>query len=260
MPADPAAVETPNPVPAAVASSPAPAPAASPIPAAAPAAPAAAPAPPAAAAEPGKEAAKEGVKAIPSLIGDKAAEAKDGDKAPPQPEVAPVYDLKLPDGIEVDAPVMDKAKDIFAKGKVAPEVAQELATLYGEQLQTAAEVMLHRQIEVWNDTIRTQQQAVMDDPEIGGDKFPAIKRQIEDGLQTIFGVNERTPADAPARIQHEEALEALKYTGAGSFLPIIRLLAKATKPHSEGGPVQGSAPPAPKRTLAERLYPPKAAE
>lgn len=260
MPAD-AAVATPTaPVPAAVVSSPAVAPAAAVPASTAPAAPAAtpaaaSPAAPAAAAEP----AKAPVKVIDSLIGDKSAEAPKAPDAPAQPDAAPVYDLKLPEGIEVDAPMMDSAKAIFAEGKVSPEVANKLVGLYGAQIQAAAKAMAENQITVWNDTIKAEQGKVMADPEIGGDKFPAIKTQIERGLETMYGINARTPADAPQRAKHQELMAALKYTGAGSFLPVLRFLAMATKPHSEGGPVQGNVPTAPKRTLAERMYPTKEA-
>lgn len=259
MPADAAvATPTPAPVPAAVASSPAPAPAAAPASpaAAAPAATPAAPAPPAApAAAADPKAATKPLEPIASLIGDKAPE---GDKATPEapkPEAAPVYELKLPEGVEVDAPIMDRAKEIFGKGKVTPEVAQELVGLYGEQLTAAAQAMKEHQVTVWNDTIKAEQGKVLADPELGGEKFPAVKGQIESGLQTMFGINERTPADAPARKAHEDFIAALKYTGAGSFLPVIRFLAMATKPHTEGGPVKANQAPAQTKTLAERMYP-----
>ncbi len=209
-----------------------------------------------AAAEPAKEPTL-----LEPLIGGKDPAAEPAKPAETPIDSSPAYDLKLPEGIDVDPPMMAKATDIFAKGKVTPAVAQELVSLYGEQLQTAAKAMRVQQVETWNDTIRGWQKEIMADPVIGGDKFPAAKKAVEDGLKTFFGVTQTTPPDAPEAQQHAAFIAALGIGGAGSNPAIFRFIHKVAVPRSEGGPVQGQGPAAQGKSYAERLYgnPPKIA-
>ncbi len=64
--------------------------------------------------------------------------------------------LKLPEGFEMNAPVMEKAAALFAKGKIAPELAQELMDLDCGQLGDSAKEAEQRSVETvtgWRNTI-----------------------------------------------------------------------------------------------------------
>ncbi len=235
-------------------------------PAAAPQAPAAASSPaPAAAGEPAKaaDAAPAKPAVIQSLIGDEpapdAAKPADAKPADAPADGAVVYDIKLPEGVQIDAPMMDQAKTMFAEAKVAPEAAQKFADFHVGQLTALKTQMENNQIEAWNTYITGKQQEVMADPVIGGTKFPEAKARIESGLRTFFGITDSTPANAPERKAHAEFIGVLKYTGAGSTLPMLRVLDKIASPRSEGRPAPVGGPSAPKRSPAEKMYPTKQA-
>jgi hypothetical protein len=208
-------------------------------------------------------AAKEPPKVIESLIG---AEPKPADgtepakvEEPAKPEEPVAYDIKLPEGIEVDPALLDAAKNIFTEAKVAPEVAQKLATFHGEQMKALGEALVSKQYETWNNTISGWQKEVTADPEIGGAKWTATKTAIESGLQSVFGVTPTTPADAPQRAQHKAFVAALAYTGAGSNLAILRGLHRMVAARSEGKPVAVGGPSPQKKSPAELMYPTKQA-
>lgn len=227
-----------------------------------PAQPTAAPSAPAAVSSPAPAAA--GEKAAPavieSLIG---TEPTPVDPNAPPAEAAPVeptaYDIKLPEGVEADPALMEAAQAIFTEAKVAPEVAQKLATFHGEQMQKLGEAMVAKQYDAWNTTISGWQKEVTADPEIGGAKWNTTKAAIEGGLQSVFGVTPTTPADAPQRAQHKAFVAALAYTGAGSNLAILRGLHRMVAARSEGKPVAVGGPSPQKLTAAEKMYPTKQA-
>ena len=263
-----AAVATPpTPAPAAALASPAaaPAPASQAAPAAAPS-----PAPPsqangaakpteAAPAAPAKPVEAAPVAPVESLIGAEAKPVESpADAAKPveeaKPAEAPAYDIKLPDGVEVDPAQMDAAKAIFTEAKIPPEAAQKLATLHGEQMKALGKALLDRQTETWNTTIRGWQKEATEDKALGGQKWPATKAAIEGGLQTVFGVTPTTPANAPERAAHKAFVDALAITGAGSNPAIIRGLYRMVAPRSEGRPAPVGGPSAPKRSPADKLY------
>ena len=236
---------------------------ASPVPAAAaPAAPAAASSPAPAAAGEAAPAAKAPPAVIESLIGE-APKPVEGEAAKPAEEAKPAepttYDIKLPEGVEADPALIDAAKAIFTEAKVAPEVAQKLATFHGEQMKALGDALVAKQYETWNTTISGWQKEVTADPELGGAKWSTTKAAIEGGLQSVFGVTPTTPADAPQRAQHKAFVAALAYTGAGSNLAILRGLHRMVAARSEGKPVAVGGPSPQKLSAAEKMYPTKQA-
>lgn len=220
--------------------------------------PAAEPAPAAAVASPAQP-AKAPVAVVESLIGGPEKTVEGAPPEPVKPAEPTAYDLKLPDGVEVDAPIMDSAKAIFAEGKVSPETAQKLVTLQADAIKAIGQQMLDKQIETWNTTIRGWQQEVAADKDLGGAKWADSKKSIEGGLQTVFGVLPTTPANAPERMAHKAFVDALAYTGAGSNLAILRGLHRMVASRSEGRPAPVGGPSAPKKSAADVLYQPKQA-
>lgn len=199
---------------------------------------------------------------VESLIGgpDKPVEpAPAADPAKPAEPGTVVYDLKLPDGVEVDAPQMDAAKAIFTEAKVPPEVAQKLTTFHATQMQALGQALVAKQTEAWNTTIRGWQTEITADKDLGGAKWTATKAAIEGGLKTVFGITQTTPANAPERAAHQAFVDALAITGGGSNPAIIRGLHRMVASRSEGRPAPVGGPSAPKKSPAETMYGNKAA-
>ena len=193
---------------------------------------------------------------IESLIGGPAPAPVDPNAPPAEvkPAEPQAYEIKLPDGIEADPALLDSARAIFTEAKIAPEVAQRLATFHGEQMQALTKALKDQQVEVWNSTIRGWQEQVISDKTIGGANWTASKAAIEGGLQTAFGVTPTTPANAPERAAHKAFVDALAMTGAGSNPAIIRGLHKMVATRSEGRPAPVGGPSAPKKSPVEKMY------
>lgn len=263
--ATPAAVATPAAgTPAAVTpAAPPAAPAASPPQASTAQATAAPAATPAAAAEPAATPTppvKEPAKVMDGLLAAKPADVdpnavKTQDPAAPEPIK---YDLKFPDGFTANDEAINNVTSIFQDAKVSPEIAQKLATFHATQLQEAGQKFADQQVEAWNTTLSGWQKEVMADPDIGGKNWPKVRNEIETGLQTFYGINASTPADAPARAQHKALVAQLAIGGADSNVHILKFIHKAVSRGAEGKPVQGNGPSAPRKSAADVMYPPKA--
>lgn len=202
-------------------------------------------------------------KLVDNLIGaDKPADAAkpaDGQKPaePAKPDEPIKYELKLPEDIKVDEAQMAAVTGILGKAKVAPEIAQELADFHTGALKNAATTFKDAQIEAWNTHIVAQQKEVMADKDIGGNNWDKVKGEIETGLQTFFGVKDGTPENAPERAAHKAFVATLGIGGTGSNIHMLKFIHKAVSRGSEGKPVQGNGPSAPRKSAAELMYPPK---
>lgn len=271
--ADAPAVATPSPAPAftpAAAQPATAAPTAAPVNAAASApsvTPAAEPASAAQATSPAQPATAPAAEAAPdkSLIGNrKPADAKSADGAKPaepaKPDEPIKYELKLPEDIKVDEAQMAAVTGILGKAKVAPEIAQELADFHTGALKTAltdaGKAFLKSQNDVWNNTIIGWQNEVKADPQFGGNNFNKMKGEIDQGLLTYFNAHNK-PDDSPEMKAHDAFVETLAVGGAGSRLAMLRFVHKAVSRGSEGKPVQGNGPSAPRKSAAELMYPQK---
>jgi hypothetical protein len=200
---------------------------------------------------------------VDNLIGgDKPAEVKPDDAAakpaePAKPDEPIKYELKLPEGVTVDPAKMEAVTGILGKAKVAPEVAQELADFYANDMKASAQAFKDAQVEAWNTHIIAQQKEVMADKDIGGNNWTKTKGEIESGLQTFFGVTPTTPENAPERAAHKAFVATLGIGGTGSNIHMLKFIHKAVSRGSEGKPVQGNGPSAPRRNAAEVMYPPR---
>lgn len=210
----------------------------------APAAPAAAPKPEGSIVAPVAEAAPslDNVKAFLTEKGAKAEELAaldeaglrkkyDEAKAAPAKTEAKDIEVKLPEGITVDEKAMGEFKEIMADDKLSPtERAQKLVDMHANALKQAAQ----SPYDLWNRTQAEWQATVKADPEIGGDKFDAMRATISKGITEIAG-----SAEAAQKI-----FDAFAYTGAGNQPEIIRAVFRLCKPFTEGGPIDGGKPAA----------------
>lgn len=162
---------------------------------------------------------------------DEAGLRKKYDEAKAAPAKTEDIEVKLPEGITVDEKAMGEFKAIMADDKLSPkERAQKLVDMHANALKAAAQ----GPYDLWNRTQAEWQATVKADPEIGGDKFDAMRATISKGITEIAG-----SAEAAQKI-----FDAFAYTGAGNQPEIIRAVFRLCKPFTEGGPIDGGKPAA----------------
>ena len=157
----------------------------------------------------------------------------------PQPEAAPVEpltfeQLTIPQGMEITA---EQAAPILAAindPKLSPAER-------GNALIAAYEAQVRADYTAWQTTQRERGEAVLADPELGGDKWPQTQARI------TAMINEFSPD--PDGLRRE-----LVETGMGNSIHLVRLFAKLGELVGEGKPVVGTSPNNDK-PLEQRMYP-----
>lgn len=213
---------------------------------AAPAAPAAAappitPAPPAPAAPPaagwkpedgtilgGKPEAKAGEPAAP-----KAGEPKPGEPAKPQGAPEKYADFKLPEGVKLEGPLMEKASSLFKESGLSQENAQkfvDLQTSYAKEQLAAVEAGFHKTVSDWG--AQTKAHFGADFDKMNGLASKALER---------FG----TP----------ELKKFLVSSGLGNHPEIVKAFAKAGLQMGEDNAPEGRRAGGEQKSDAELLYP-----
>jgi hypothetical protein len=149
---------------------------------------------------------------------------------------APVYDFTVPEGMEVNKPMMDEFTEIAKELKLAPEVGQKLV-----DLQTKAEQeRVDTQNKAWTDLQTSWMDATKSDKEYGGAELNdnmAIARKTLD----TFG----TP----------ELKEMLDFTGAGNNPEIVRLFYRIGKAISDDNLVMSGKNVAAEKDQASIMFP-----
>lgn len=151
---------------------------------------------------------------------------------------APAYtEFKMPEGMQVDAPTLDKAKGLFAKHGLSQEVAQEFVDLYAGEVGEKLKAATQAPYDLWRDTQQEWIDAVHSDAELGGDKHQAARANAARFIDTMC----KTPEERKA------LRAALTFTGATNNPEIFRAFSRAGASISEGRFVAGQgATPAPK--------------
>jgi hypothetical protein len=185
----------------------------------------------------GKEGEKPAGEAEKPVEGEAKAEgeeAKDGEKDA-KSEVPEAYDLKMPDGVELDAKALEQFTPVLKDLGLNNEQAQKLTDVYAAMQQA--------QGEQWAETQNGWVKAARTDKEFGGDKFDASVSKAR-GVLDKFGTS--------------ELKEALTFSGMGNHPEVIRFMTRVAGAISEDDPV-GNEAPAGQRTKdhAEILYPQK---
>ena len=157
----------------------------------------------------------------------------------PQPEAAPVEpltfeQLTIPQGMEITT---EQAAPILAAiNDPALSPAER-----GNALIAAYEAQVRADYTAWQISQRERGEAVLADPEIGGDKWPQTQARI------TAMINEFSPD--PDGLRRE-----LVETGMGNSIHLVRLFAKLGELVGEGKPVVGTSPNNDK-PLEQRMYP-----
>lgn len=172
----------------------------------------------------------------PTKDGDKADPAKPDAKAEDYKPIA-ATDLKLPEGLAAEDPILKAALEGATDAKISKEALQPLIDKVAPQLKELQEAPLRE----WAAKQKEWVTQVKADPEIGG---AALDKTVLPGIAKLLdqsGVG-------------KEAREALDFTGAGNNPAIVKLLHFAAQKLSEGTPVRGN-PAAMTRDVASILYP-----
>lgn len=192
-----------------------------------------------------------------TVLGATDAPAPDAGDAPPKPEgeeapkveetavVDPLdlvpedgkYALTMPEGMEVDATLLDALAPKFKELNLTTKQANELAGVYAEKVKAEAEA---RQT-AWNNTVNGWLEESKKDAEIGGDKWDATVTSATSVVR---------------RFGNDAFREYLDMTGAGNHPEVIRFMAKVGAMIGEDKPAvsDGSGKAAAKDSVSV-LYP-----
>ena len=122
----------------------------------------------------------------------------------------------LPEGIEIDNSLLDKAKEIATKNNLSKDALQDMVNLYANKI-TEAQTQMSEQ---WQKIEQQWKQDTKNDQEIGGDKFDVKIEQAKRALK-VFG----TP----------DLNQALEQTRMGNHPELIRLLSRIGEKITEEG-------------------------
>lgn len=166
-----------------------------------------------------------------------AKKPAEGEKKEAAPEPLTVEAIKLPEGFEVDQPVMENFLGLLNDDKLSRnELAQKLVDLQIEAFQQASE----RASSEW-DTLQTKwQEEVKTDSEVGG---PKLERTLAEANRIVDQLG--TP----------ELKAVLATTGIGNNVHFVRWLTKIAPFVTEAPPVSGTGPGSQSRYTKDNLYP-----
>lgn len=181
----------------------------------------------------------------PAKTADENAAAKaEHDKTKPAeaPKEAPpvaATDIKLPEGVTVDEPVMNEFLGLINDPKVTKgELAQKLIDLNIKSTQEAfgkASLAWETRMTEWQEQVRT-------DPEVGGLKFD----------QSVATANKVVQQHGSS-----ELAQLCADTGIGNNVHFVKFLNRIAPKLLEAAPAQPGTPPAGNNpnAVAERMYP-----
>jgi hypothetical protein len=162
---------------------------------------------------------------------DAQAAADTQDPKATEPVVPESYDLKMPEGIELDKTAADEFGAIAKELKLDQASAQKFADVGAKMAQ--------RQVEKHAELVQSWVEQVKTDKEFGGDKLQENLGVARKALET-FG----TP----------ELRDVLNATGFGNHPEVIRAFYKMGKAVSEDRFVKGS-PAGSETDIAKRMFP-----
>lgn len=148
-----------------------------------------------------------------------------------EPVVPESYELKMPEGVQLDSAAAEEFTAIAKELKLDQAAAQKLADIGAKMATRQAEA--HAQlVETWTEQVKT-------DKEIGGDKLDENLGVARKAIDT-FG--------------SPELKALLNSTGLGNHPEVVKLAFKVGKAISEDRFVQGS-PKGAETDMAKKLFP-----
>jgi hypothetical protein len=160
----------------------------------------------------------------------------------PDAPAAPAYEFALPDGVAIDAALLEQVAPVLQAANVPAEQAQALVSLYAQHVaaQDAARLEAQQQqVQAWADEVRA-------DPEIGGAKLAATLNVAQRAIHRFGG---------------DPLKQLLNETGLGNHPVLVRAFAAAGAAVSEDTTILPSTsaapaePPHPSRVLYPTMTP-----
>lgn len=142
--------------------------------------------------------------------------ADDGPKDVDGKPIPEKYEIKMPDGVEMDAAMLEAVTPLFREAKFSPAQAQAAADIYMQQ-QT-------KQLEAHSAMVAGWANEARADKEIGGAKFAENMAYAVKAFQ-VAG--------------NERAMQIIDTYGLGNNPDILRMFVRIGKAMSEGGTVLG---------------------
>jgi hypothetical protein len=167
--------------------------------------------------------------ADPSASADPAAGTQD--PKPAEPAVPESYELKMPDGVQLDSAAAEEFTAIAKELKLSAADAQKVADVGAKMAQRQAEAHANL-VESWVEQVKT-------DKDIGGDKLDENLGIARKAIDT-FG--------------SPELKTLLNSTGMGNHPEFVKLAVKVGKAISEDRFVQGS-PKGAETDMAKKMFP-----
>lgn len=157
---------------------------------------------------------------------------KPADDKPAEPQVPESYDLKMPDGVELDKAAADEFTALAKELKLDQATAQKFADVGAKMAQRNLEQHA-AMVQSWAESAKT-------DKEFGGDKFTENLAVARKAMDTFGSPGLKSLLDS---------------TGLGNNPEVIRAFFKAGKAISEDGFVKGQQPAAAETDTAKKLFP-----
>lgn len=153
------------------------------------------------------------------------------DAKPAEPAVPESYELKMPEGVELDTAAAGEFTEIAKELKLTQEQAQKVADIGAKMAQRQAESHANL-VAQWTEQVKT-------DKEIGGDKLAENLGVARKAIET-FG--------------SPELKDLLNSTGLGNHPEIVKLAFKVGKAISEDGFMTGK-PKGAENDPAKTMFP-----
>jgi hypothetical protein len=139
--------------------------------------------------------------------------AKDATANVPPAQVS-LEDLKLPDGIALDAEAGKAFVDLLNNGELAgKDRGQGLLDLHQKEIARVADGMAKHQRKVWDDLNAGWKDQLRKDPELGGNRLNTSLSMAKAVIEEFL-----SPEDSVALLKHTDL------NGMGNYPPFVRLL------------------------------------
>jgi hypothetical protein len=154
----------------------------------------------------------------PSLIGELLTKKPADTPAVADPVSAPVYELAAPNGVTIPETARTKAREIFTKANLTPEVAEQLWQAHIDEVRAIHESETARQWQVFGETRRDWRKQIEGDQELGGAGYMTVAKSVRNFLLAVIP-EEKYPAFD----------RMLSDTGAGDNPEMLRFLLYASR-------------------------------
>jgi hypothetical protein len=174
----------------------------------------------------------------------KDATAKDAPKGDQPPAPLSVEDLKLPEGVSLDAEAGKAFVDLINNAELAgKDRGQGLLDLHQKEVARVAKDISDHQRKVWDDLNAGWKDQLRKDPELGGNRLDTSLSMAKAVIEEFS-----SPEDAVALLKHTDL------NGMGNYPPFIRLLHALGKKLNvfEDSIVSGGRAPAPTKGPGQR--------